>query len=193
LDADTRTSIAERFVKELGIPRVAVLAALETLLPHSEKVLTPELQRLLCLQFAANWESIKKGVPVNKFTGVGQAMWLPVEILGFENEQRGKHIFAKMHVDIIDGLYAGYQAIRVVPYGFLHILGRDLGYMRRRPYEEPKDLKGFRFAAWVNPSAKDDIQFDKYWLTSAMEKSNNALVKQRKPTERELEEQDIQE
>ena len=192
LDAETRVIITEMLQHELGLTKAAIIATMETLLPYSEKMLTPPLARTLCYQFAVNWQSLKKGVPVRKFTGLGTACWVPMEIAGFDKETRGKHLFVKMYLDIVDGSYAGHRATRMLPYGFLHILARDLGFTHRRPYEELKDLVDLRFAAWVEPSTKDDINFDKYWLTSAMEKQNNCLVKARKPTERELEEQDAE-
>lgn len=189
-NSDTRDSIVEMFQEYLGLTQPAVLATVETLVPYGTRVLTDDLQRLLCWQLAANVRRIKKGIPVQCFTGVGEALWLPVEIKGFEPAQRGPHVLAKMHVAVLDGLYAGFRATRILPYGFLHVLANDLGFSRKRRYEDPQDIWGLRFAAWVEPSLREDIQFDKYWLTPDMEKHNGALIKKRKPTERELEEQD---
>ena len=190
LTPDTREGILEMLQEHLRLSYPAALATMETLVPYGTRELTDDLQRLLCMQFSANITGIKKGIPVQCFTGVREAMWIPVEIHGFESVQRGPHVLAKMHVNILDGLYAGFRAVRVLPYGFLHVLGNDLGFSRRRRYEDPQDLWGLHFAAWVEPSIREDIQFDKYWLTPAMEKRNCALIKKRKPTERELEEEE---
>jgi hypothetical protein len=187
LTTDIRAELAGILQNEFSLSDKATLAAMNTLLPYHEKELTNELARILCFQFAANWAEIKKGHPVHKFTGVPAAMWIPLEIRSFAAQQRGRHVFTKMLARILDGCYAGYEAERVFPVGYLPVFARDLGYSRRRMYEEPSDLVLFKFAAWVEPSSKEDIQFSKYWLTPYMEKHNTYLAKKRKPTEKELE------
>lgn len=191
LDREVRKSLVESLLEAMGLKehKKAGLAALETLLPFDGQRITDGLARTLAYQIAANSQQIREGVPIKKFTGVAVPQWVPMEILGFTPAQRGTKTLANVHLLVLDGPFAGFEATRVMPIGFLFVFANDLGFSRKRPYEEPKDLIGFRFAAWVEPSSSEDLQFDKYWLTPGIERYNTALVKSRKPTDKEIEEE----
>lgn len=184
---DTRCEIAEMLMEHYKLrKKESAMAAVETLLPYGERLMTKELARLLCYQFAANLDRIRVGTPIQRFTGVAEAVWMPMEITGFQKLERGRKPWVTMAVRVLDGVYAGFPAHRHMPLGYVAVFANDLGYSRKRQYEEPADLIDFRFAAWVEPSQSTDLQFDKYWLTAAMAKFNNQLTVERKPTDKEL-------
>jgi hypothetical protein len=193
MDAENREYLALELKKHLKFNRESsFLALIETLLPHDNDVMTKDVARLLCFQIVANAQQLKNGVPIRQFTGVSVAEWVPMEIMGFSAVKRGSKDLARVHLRVLDGVYAGFPAERIMPFGFLYIFANDLGFSRKRPYEEPKDLVDMQFAAWLEPSASDDLKFDRYWLTTAMAKHNDALVKRRKPTDKELENADTE-
>lgn len=192
MDAENREYLAKELAAHLKFRRESsFLALLETLLPHDRCQMSKEIARLLCFQIIANTQQLKDGVAIRKFTGVSKAEWVPMEIMGFAGIKRGAKDLAQMHLRVLDGVYAGFSAQRVMPFGFLFIFANDLGFSWKRPYEHPKDLVDMQFAAWLEPSSSDDLKFDKYWLTTSMAKHNDALVKKRKPTDKELEDVDI--
>lgn len=191
MDAENREYLAQELAKCLKFSRESsFLALIETLLPHDRCTMTKEIARLLCFQIVVNAKQLKDGVAIRKFTGVSKAEWVPMEILGFSGVKRGAKDLAQMHLRILDGVYAGFSAQRIMPFGFLYIFANDMGFSWKRPYEHPSDLVDMQFAAWLEPSSSEDLKFDRYWLTTAMAKHNDALVKKRKPTDKELENAD---
>lgn len=188
MDAENREYLAQELAKHLKFRREsAFLALLETLLPHDKQAMTKDIARLLCFQIVANEKQLKDGVALRIFTGVSKPEWVPMEILGFSGIKRGSKDLAQVHLRVLDGVYAGFSAQRIMPFGFLFIFANDLGFSWKRRYEHPRDLEDMQFAAWLEPCSSDDLKFDKYWLTTAMAKHNDALVKKRKPTEKEIE------
>lgn len=191
MNAENREYLAAELAKHFKFNRnSSFLALIETLVPHDNKQMSKETARLLCFQLVVNFKCLKDGVAIRKFTGVSKAEWVPMEILGFSGVKRGAKDLAQMHLRILDGAYAGFSAQRIMPFGFLYIFANDLGFSWKRPYEHPNDLVDLQFAAWLEPSSSDDLKFDRYWLTTAMAKHNDALVKKRKPTDKELENAD---
>jgi len=191
LDAENREYVAQELSKILKLNRrSSFLALLETLLPYDKQTMTKELARLLCFQLVVNYDQLKNGMPVRLFTGVSSPEWIPLEIMGFSSIKRGSKDLAQVNLRVLDGHYAGFSAKKIMPFGFLFIFANDLGFSRKRPYEHPNDLVDFRFAAWLEPCSSEDLKFDRYWLTTAMAKFNDALVKKRKPTEKELDDAD---
>lgn len=193
MDAENREYLALELKKHLKFNREAsFMALLETLLPHDKCEMTKDIARLLCFQIVVNEKQLKDGIPVREFTGVSKAEWIPLEIVGISSVKRGSKDLAQLKLRVLDGVYAGFPAKRIMPFGFLFIFANDLGFSWKRPYEHPHDLLDMQFAAWLEPSSSDDLKFDKYWLTTAMAKHNDALVKKRKPTEKELENDDTE-
>lgn len=155
-----------------------------TLQQHVGHVMDKKAIRIFSYQCAANFHDINDGIPIPAFTGIPQGQWVPLRIVGFM--QPGPKTIP-MCCLIVDGRYAGFTVVKHVPFGMLPIFARDVGYSQRRKYEEPADLVQLLFAAWIEPSPATRIQFTKYWLTTYMHRHNYALIKERKPTARELE------
>lgn len=191
LTTAARTEIAEMILVYLAgsaRKREAAMAAVETLLPYSAKLMTKELARLLCFQFSANAKRILKGVPVRPFTGIGASEWMPLEITSVDRVSHGRMTCAVLNVVVLDGPYAGFRAKRVIPLGYLRVMANDLGFSRQRQFESDVDVVDMHMAAWVEPSQSESLVINKYWLTSSMAERNNALVKKRKSTPKEREE-----
>jgi hypothetical protein len=188
LGPSNRSQIVAMLVEALGGPPESALALIETLIPRGSVRITRELCKEICYQLAANKTAILRGIPVRPFTGVPEAQWVPLQIESCDPaESRGATPMSALLLRVLDGPYAGHPATRRTPTGYLYIFSKSLGFSWKRRYEGPHDLSGFRFAAWVEPSVRSDLQFDKFWFTSSMTAHNKALVKKLKPTEKELE------
>lgn len=174
------------------ITKKGELALLQSLSAYSNCILNPKLIRILTYQIVANLDMINDGVPIPSFSGIPHGQWIPLKIVGFlplstESSSAVRQKCIKMVLLIIDGAYAGFTVIRIVPLNYLPIFARDLGFSQRRKYESPEDLLDLIFIAWAEPSPADNISVEKYWLTANIKKKNFRIIRLRKPTRREVE------
>lgn len=169
-------------------PAALLLALQDSLAAESSQPLSPRVARKLALQLACNPDALWAGVPIPKFISVTKEnTWVPLEIVSIEDSQqeRAKGLRKQVNLLVTGGEFAGFEVSKICPCGYLSHLANDLGYSFKRPYEDQDDLVGLWLAGLLEPSSSLDVQFDKYWLNSAMSKRNAALVKARRWTEQE--------
>lgn len=170
------------------------LAIQDSLSLESDFPLSAKAARKLSLQLVHNLDGLVRGIPIPRFISVTESQtWVPLEILSVDQHQEpGRGVKRSLSMLVIGGPLAGFEVAKICPCGYLVVLANDLGYSFRRPYQEESDLVGLWLAGLIEPSSSQDLQFDKYWLNSAMIKHNSALVKRIRPTEKEELEQEEQ-
>jgi hypothetical protein len=190
LTPQTREILAEELAPWVrrSPPASLLLAVQDSLTAESAQPLTPRVARKLALQLVCNSDPLLDGVPIPKFISVTREnTWAPLEITSIEDSQqeRAKGLRKQINMLVIGGPFAGFEVAKICPCGYLSHLANDLGYSFRRPYEDQNDLVGLWLAGLLEPSSSLDVQFDKYWLNSAMSRRNAALVRERRWTEAE--------
>lgn len=163
------------------------LAVVDTFAGLKGRVLDKETAVRLSMQLAWNREELDRGRPLLGFTAVPERVWLPFVIKAVDSVERFGRNFAQLHLLCIGGFAAGYVVRKALPWGFLKKLAYDVGFTRRRPYDEPWQLLQLRFAGLIEPSDSDDLEFTHYKVNTAMKASNKALIQERVPSTTEEE------
>ena len=188
LDTVVMSCLADDLVIDFGYRLPCQrLAVIDTFVAYQGKVLTKELAVLLSLQLVWNSDALERGRALTKFTAVPQRTWLPFIIKNISSIERFGQQLAQLHLTCIGGFAAGYQVQKSVPWNFLRYFAYQVGYTRRRPYDEPAQLLQLRFAGLIEPSDSDELDFTHYKLNAGMKRSNKLLVHERSASTEEEE------
>lgn len=161
-----------------------IMAATESLMSYDGQTLDSNLARKLALRIAWNRSALMEGTPFQRFKGAPERTWMPFGIVGFSEGVRYERRVAIISLLCIGSVAAGCESTLTVPYRFIYVLGRDLGFSWQRQLEDPNHLLGLWFAGLVEPSLSDDIEISRYKCTPVMKKHNTRLIHKRVPKKR---------
>lgn len=159
------------------------IALVDTFCQDIDAPLTKKLLRRIAMQLVANASNLEDGKGLRRFEGVNKPEWVPFTIIKMESSPFGNRAGVLLHLIVLAGPYAGYDAQKKVPMGFLARLAYDIGFNTKWAYEEPQELLDMQFAGFLTPSSDAELQFEDYQVSGAMRKHNLALIRFRREDE----------